>query len=326
MIVTFYLVSNSLFAQNIQEKSENHDGFKSNLSEADSIQSILIREVLNHIYYGYVEEPNLEQLGVQALYDFSRWAGDLKVSVKNKQISISIAEKSIFFPINALSTSNGIAKVTGRVMDLVQKSSAMPPGIKTMEYIIINSILKTLGDPFTILMKPDLYSKYLITGHEWATGIGLDVIRANPYPIVLYMYNDFFHIKNLVPEYSHIESVNNINTAQKSITELLKSFTGTEGSDVSLMLNLPSSKRFEINLNTESGKISKEDRELYFDPSLVVGIGTTSGIGIKTDVYVHIPGNRTFFPGGPQSYRKLSIPTRAIYIPGHGLKTGEKII
>jgi hypothetical protein len=118
----------------------------------------------------------------------------------------------------------------------------------------------------------------------------------------------------------------NVNIRQ-SFLRVLREHNGTVGVAHSLettINHVPT--RFEINLNTESGKISKEDRELYFDPSLVVGIGTTSGIGIKTDVYVHIPGNRTFFPGGPQSYRKLSIPTRAIYIPGHGLKTGEKII
>ena len=118
----------------------------------------------------------------------------------------------------------------------------------------------------------------------------------------------------------------NVNLRQ-SFLRVLREHDGTVGvahSLENLIDHLPT--RFEIDINTESSKISKQDRELYFDPSLAVGVGTTSGIGIKTDVYVHIPGNRTFFPGGPQSYRKVSIEPRSIFIPGHGLTMGEKII
>ena len=109
----------------------------------------------------------------------------------------------------------------------------------------------------------------------------------------------------------------NVNLPNSSI-RVLREHDGTIGVAHSLETTiLYSPVRFQIKLNTENGQISKEDRELYFDPSESVGIGTTSGFGITTSLTLSDPGvGRSI----------ISIPTRAIYIPSHGLQTGEKVV
>tara|TARA_B100000745_G_scaffold255686_1_gene178407 strand:- start:10143 stop:22226 length:12084 start_codon:yes stop_codon:yes gene_type:complete len=99
---------------------------------------------------------------------------------------------------------------------------------------------------------------------------------------------------------------------------VLREYDGTVG--VAHSLETPISHiptRFEISLNTNNGFIKKEDRELYFNPVESVGLGTTSGLGITTALYFSSPGAGITY---------LNIPTRSIYLPAHGLETGEKIV
>ena len=99
---------------------------------------------------------------------------------------------------------------------------------------------------------------------------------------------------------------------------VLREYDGTVGLAHSLetkITHVPT--RFEIKLETENGNVSKLDRELYFNPSEALGIGTTSGIGKTKTLTFSDPGaGRT----------SIVISTRSIYLPGHGLKTGDKIV
>ena len=57
-------------------------------------------------------------------------------------------------------------------------------------------------------------------------------------------------------------------------------------------------------------------RELYFDPQETVGVGTITGVGIgSTLVFVN--------PGAGIS--NINIPTKALYLPDHKLKTGDRL-
>jgi len=62
---------------------------------------------------------------------------------------------------------------------------------------------------------------------------------------------------------------------------------------------------------------SKYNRELYFDPSESVGLGTISGAGIGYTIFFSNPG---------VGITQISIPTKSIYFPNHNLETGDKII
>ena len=58
------------------------------------------------------------------------------------------------------------------------------------------------------------------------------------------------------------------------------------------------------------------NKELYFNPVESVGLGTASGVGIGTTIFISNPG-----AGLTQRF----IPTRAIYIRNHGLETGDQL-
>lgn len=60
-----------------------------------------------------------------------------------------------------------------------------------------------------------------------------------------------------------------------------------------------------------------DNRELYFNPSESVGLGTTSGVGIGLTLYFSDPG------AGKTS---LFIPSRTIYIPDHQIPTGTSLL
>lgn len=74
------------------------------------------------------------------------------------------------------------------------------------------------------------------------------------------------------------------------------------------------SKKIFVNLNIENNYDSKLNKELYFDPSESLGIGTTSGPGITRTLNFTNPGS---------GKSVLDIPTQTIYIKNHKLNTGD---
>ena len=58
------------------------------------------------------------------------------------------------------------------------------------------------------------------------------------------------------------------------------------------------------------------NKELYFDPSESVGLGTTAAVGIGTTISFSNPGT---------GISEIFIPTKSIYIPNHNLKTGDQL-
>lgn len=76
-------------------------------------------------------------------------------------------------------------------------------------------------------------------------------------------------------------------------------------------------RKISVNFNPKNNYNKSTNRELYFDPSESVGIGTSFGIGITSTLYFSNPGvgNTT-----------LTIPTKAIYLPNHNLSTGDLLV
>jgi hypothetical protein len=61
----------------------------------------------------------------------------------------------------------------------------------------------------------------------------------------------------------------------------------------------------------------KLNRKYYFNPSETVGIGTTFGVGIGTTITISNPG---------VGITQVFVPSRSLYLPGHNLITGDKLI
>ena len=58
------------------------------------------------------------------------------------------------------------------------------------------------------------------------------------------------------------------------------------------------------------------NKQIYFNPAESVGLGTTAGVGIGTTIHFSNPG------AGATS---IFIQTKSIYLPGHNLKTGDRV-
>ena len=75
-------------------------------------------------------------------------------------------------------------------------------------------------------------------------------------------------------------------------------------------------RTFKITTGFTTSVDLKENREYYFDPEEAVGFGTTSGVGVGTFRSFSNPG---------AGITGIFIPSQSLYIPGHGLKTGDVV-
>ena len=99
---------------------------------------------------------------------------------------------------------------------------------------------------------------------------------------------------------------------------VLRAQNGTSGlSSYSAGIALTESpKSFRVNYVVSGDYNSKTNKELYFNPSESVGLGTTSGVGITSTLHFSNPG---------VGDTTLKILTQSIYLPNHDLNTGDKI-
>ena len=123
--------------------------------------------------------------------------------------------------------------------------------------------------------------------------------------------NDIYKLNN---EEIKVLNVDNIS----SRIRILRAQNGTSGlSSYSAGLALTESPRkFRTDYAISENYRNTTNRELYFNPSESVGLGTTSGVGITSTLYFSNSGVGNTF---------ITIPTRSIYIPNHNLFTGDKI-
>jgi hypothetical protein len=124
--------------------------------------------------------------------------------------------------------------------------------------------------------------------------------------------NDFYKIEDEDVKILNIDS-------NSSRIKVLRNQNGTVGltSYFSGTVLKEKTKKFFINLGITSYYNSKINNEFYFNPVESVGLGTTSGVGIVSTIYISNPG-----VGDTQ----ITIPTQSIYLPKHNLSTGDSLI
>jgi hypothetical protein len=109
----------------------------------------------------------------------------------------------------------------------------------------------------------------------------------------------------------------NVDTKSSRI-RVLRGINGTVGSSHSVtdvLYEIP--RKLTINSGIRSQYNYKVNRELYFNPTESLGIGTLSGVGIGVTILFSNPGT---------GITEIFIPTRSIYIPTHQLQTGDELI
>ena len=101
-----------------------------------------------------------------------------------------------------------------------------------------------------------------------------------------------------------------LNIFEDNILRCQRNQTGISHTSSSVVTEIPS--KFRINLNTKNFT-SNNKSIVYFNPQLSIGVGTADGLNTLSTQYY---GNFT---------KKVSIPTRSIYLPNHPFETNDVI-
>ena len=108
----------------------------------------------------------------------------------------------------------------------------------------------------------------------------------------------------------------NVDTLSSRI-RVLRAVEGTTGTSHTIgkfIYEVPRKLKINAGFNTDYNY--SLNKQIYFDPSSAVGLGTTAGVGIGTTISFANPGS-----GITQAF----IPTKSIFIKNHNLKTGDQI-
>ena len=108
----------------------------------------------------------------------------------------------------------------------------------------------------------------------------------------------------------------NVDTLSSRI-RVLRAVEGTTGSSHTIgkfIYEVP--RKIKVNAGFNTDYNYSLNKQIYFDPSSAVGLGTTTGVGIGTTISFANPGS-----GITQAF----IPTKSIFIKNHNLKTGDQI-
>ena len=123
--------------------------------------------------------------------------------------------------------------------------------------------------------------------------------------------NDFYQIGNEVVKILNID----LQSSRIRVIRNIDNSAGLSSYLPGVILN-EKSRKFEINFGITTSYNNSVNRQLYFNPSESVGLGTTSGVGIVSTFYFSNPGS---------GVTQLTIPTQTIYIKNHNLKTGDSL-
>ena len=105
--------------------------------------------------------------------------------------------------------------------------------------------------------------------------------------------------------------------ALSSRIRVLRAVEGTTGTSHTIgkfIYEVP--RKIKINAGFKTDYAYTLNKQIYFDPSSSVGLGTTAGVGIGTTISFANPGS-----GATQAF----IPTKTIFIENHNLKTGDQL-
>ena len=73
-------------------------------------------------------------------------------------------------------------------------------------------------------------------------------------------------------------------------------------------------KKLTVSTGFKTDYDYRVNRQIYFDPSETVGLGTAEGVGIGSTIFFSNPG---------AGITQIFIQTKALYIPQHNLRTGD---
>ena len=223
-------------------------------------------------------------------------------SVSGKKVKSVVADTLELFNVEFLSDSNKFIGFSTSPHQLLNRDIVSISGVSTF-----NSYLNS---QFTVGVQSSILSLASSVPSQSNTGMVtyFSVYGNLSYPSI--RENDIYQIDS---ERVKILSVDR----QSSRIKVIRGFDSTVGSSHTQNTSLVElTRKFSIPVSDNSAKtVSKVNRELYFDPSESLGLGTA------------LNGNYILnFTNPGSGATSLTIPTRAIYLPGHNLQTGDEIL
>ena len=122
--------------------------------------------------------------------------------------------------------------------------------------------------------------------------------------------NDILTIENEKVKVLNVDRLN-------SRIRVIRSYQGTTGAaHTASTLVKESPRKLTVNAGYRTSYDYRINKQIYFNPADSVGLGTVSEVGIGTTITFSNPG---------AGITQIFIPTKSIYIPGHGLETGDLV-
>jgi len=120
--------------------------------------------------------------------------------------------------------------------------------------------------------------------------------------------NDIFTVSTEKIKILNVDPLN-------SRIRVLRQIDGTVGiSHTATEILYENPRKLKITTGITTSYDYKLNRQIYFNPSDSVGLGTTAGVGIGTTLTISNPG---------AGITQIFIPTKTIYLPNHKLETGD---
>jgi len=309
---TFDLVENKYYRNtapyNLIEKDLNYEyiNIPNNLSQSveikstspGSIQSIGIETGGN--LYQTVDEIELDE------GQTSGYGGDISIlKVGGKDVnSISVATTNISnAEIYGSNTSGNFVVVSSTVHPFKKNDTITISGLSTSGL--------NLNGAYTIGITTNTLS--LVGLGTTSVGIGSDGVTG-----IVTFINVGGDLRNTIPNDILSIGTENIKILsvdrEQSRLRILRSFNNvsTAHAEGTLLTELP--REFTIKTNENLNKVLKRNKEIYFNPSDSVALGSTSGVGIGTTITFSNPG---------AGVTQIFVPTKSIYIKNHNLQTGD---
>ena len=218
--------------------------------------------------------------------------------------SVSVATTS--YSEVEFTTSEGVGKVVG--------FTTSPHGLKNGETISVSGLstyFAHLEGSYTLGIRTDNFVTTLGIGSTNVTGLTTFFYTTGFLDFPYIRENDILGIGN-----TEKVKVLNIDQVGKRI-RVLRAVDGTVGFAYSASTILRENPRkFTINTGFKTDYSYNVNREIYFDPNESVGVGTSAIAGLGSTAVFSMPGL-----GATQVF----VPYQQIYLPNHGLKTGEKV-
>ncbi|MGA1047822.1 MAG: hypothetical protein ACO3UU_07415, partial [Minisyncoccia bacterium] len=291
----------------------------------------------NSTKYPYINTPNSLNQTINIKYASS---GSIEsVGIVTGGLNYKVNDKIIFdeSDTSGFGFVSKVSRVSGKEINYVSTSSTT---IYDMEIYSIegngNSLLFESGSPHNFLNTDIVFVSGINTtsttiNGPYNIGVFSNILSvsspAGIASVSITGVSTYINVSgNLDSSYTKVNDIFLIGNEKVKVLDVdkkssriwvLREIDGTVGSAHSftdLLYELP--RRFSINVDNSTLYSNKVNKEIYFNPSESIGIGTISGIGVGTTLTFSNPGvgRSTIF-----------VKTKTLYIPNHNLNTGDEL-